>query len=301
MTTPPEPSRAGTREAVLADLVAEGDELDGLVAGLDGQQWATPTPAPGWSIAHQIAHLASSDVAALAAVTYARGVRATVRGLTDPSLLLASARVAATTGGWFVRRGLRRWSAAELNGLIDALAEAGAHQAPATVLARWRQARTRLPETLSAVPPATKVPWLGARMSPTSIATARLMETWAHGQDVADALGVVREPTPRLQHIARLGVRTRDHAYRLHGRNPPDGEFRVELTAPDGSLWTFGPADVADRVTGPALDFCLLTTRRRHLADLDLTAHGAAADWLTIAQAYAGPPGEGRAPRTADG
>ena len=300
MTRPTEPAGSGTREAVLTDLVAEGDDLDGLVAGLDGRRWAMPTPSPGWSIAHQIAHLSSSDFAALASVTYASGVRAAVRGLTDPSSLLATARVGATSGGWFVRRGFRRWSAAELTGLIDALAEAGSRKEPATVLARWRSARTRLAEALAAVAPATKVRWLGTRMSPTSLATARLMETWAHGQDVADALRVRREPTARLRHVARLAVRNRDHAYRINGRTPPAAEFRVELTAPDGTLWTWGPDDTADRVIGPAVDFCLLATQRRNLADLDLTGHGAAAEWLTIAQAYAGPPGQGRAPGTAE-
>jgi uncharacterized protein (TIGR03084 family) len=296
MATGPGPFPTSPRERVLADLAAEGDELDGLVAPLDADQWARPTPAPGWSIAHQIAHLASTDVASVAAVTYASGAGATLRGLTDPGLLLASARAAGTTGWWLLRRGPRRWTAAELDGLIDALAAAGARAAPATVLARWRQGRARLAGALSSVPPAAKVPWLGARMSPASIATARLMETWAHGQDVADALGVERKPTERLYHIARLGVRTRDHAYRVHGRPPPPAEFRFELTAPDGTEWAWGPDEATDRVTGSAHDFCLLVTRRRHPADLDVTAHGAAADWLPIAQAFAGSPGPGRDP-----
>jgi uncharacterized protein (TIGR03084 family) len=296
MATGPEPFPTSPRERVLTDLIAEGDELDGLVAPLDAGQWAWPTPAPGWSIAHQIAHLASTDVASVAAVNYASGAGATLRGLTDPALLIASARAAGTTGWWLVRRGPRRWSAAELDGLIDALAGSGARAAPRTVLARWRHGRARLAAALSSVPPAAKVPWLGARKSPASMATARLMETWAHGQDVADALGVERQPTERLYHIARLGVRTRDHAYRVHGLRPPLAEFRVELTAPDGTEWAWGPDEATDRVTGSALDFCLLVTRRRHPADLDVTGHGAAAAWLPIAQAFAGSPGPGRAP-----
>lgn len=92
-------------------------------------------------------------------------------------------------------------------------------------------------------------------MSAPSMATARLMETWAHGQDIADALGVRHEPTARLRHVAWIGVRARDYAYVVRGEQPPTTAFRVELTAPEGELWTYGPEDAAQRVTGPALDF----------------------------------------------
>ncbi len=127
------------------------------------------------------------------------------------------------------------------------------------------------------------------------MATARLMETWAHGQDVADALGTVREPSARLRHVAHLGVRTLGFAFTVHGLPAPQAPVRVELTAPDGGLWTWGPEGAADRVAGPALDFCLLVTQRRHRDDLALTAVGEVATaWLPIAQAFAGPPGKGR-------
>ncbi len=135
-------------------------------------------------------------------------------------------------------------------------------------------------------------------MKPASMATARLMETWAHGQDVADALGVTREPTARLRHIAHLGLRTLGFAFTVHGLPAPERPVRLELTAPDGGAWAFGPADAQDVVTGPALDFCLLVTQRRHRDDLALTATGPVATaWLPIAQAFAGAPGNGRDPR----
>lgn len=127
------------------------------------------------------------------------------------------------------------------------------------------------------------------------MATARLMETWAHGLDVADALGVPVAPSARLKSIAHLGVRTRDFAFTVHGLTPPTEPFRVELTAPDGELWAWGPDDATQTVAGAALDFCALVTQRRPLAELDVVARGADADkWLTIAQAFAGPPGVGR-------
>jgi uncharacterized protein (TIGR03084 family) len=127
------------------------------------------------------------------------------------------------------------------------------------------------------------------------MATARLMETWAHGLDVADALGVRRPATARLRSIAHIGVRTRDFAFTINGQQPPADPFRVELRAPDGSTWTWGPADASQHVTGAAEDFCFLVTQRRPLRELDITADGAdALRWLPIAQAFAGPPGSGR-------
>jgi uncharacterized protein (TIGR03084 family) len=135
-------------------------------------------------------------------------------------------------------------------------------------------------------------------MSPTSMATARLMETWAHSLDVQDALGRRAEPTDRIRHVAHLGVRTRDFAYGVRGLEPPAEPFRIELTAPSGATWTFGPADAAQHVTGPAYDFCLLVTQRVHRRDTGLVATGPDADrWLDIAQCFAGPSGEGRVAR----
>lgn len=284
------------RDAVVADLVAEGEELDALVATLEPHRWAAPTPAPGWTVAHQIAHLASTDVGVLASVALRRGPRAIARWLADPDQIVPAMRAAATSAGWAVRRGIRRWTPDDLSALADALADAGARTDPARLLARWQAGRWKLAAGLADVPSAARMWWLGLWLGPASMATARLMETWAHGQDVADALGVTRAPTERLRHIARLGVRTRDFSYRAHGLTPPAGEFRVELTSPGGASWTWGPADAADRITGPALDFCLLVTRRRHPDDLRLVAEGAAAEWLPIAQAYAGSPGPGREP-----
>jgi uncharacterized protein (TIGR03084 family) len=132
-------------------------------------------------------------------------------------------------------------------------------------------------------------------MSAASMATARLMETWAHGLDVADALGVTRRPTARLRSIAHIGVRTRDFAFVIHGLAPPAEPFLVELRAPSGEVWSWGPADAAQRVSGSAEDFCCLVTQRRALTALDITAEGEdARHWLRIAQAFAGPPGPGR-------
>ncbi|MFI5689150.1 TIGR03084 family metal-binding protein [Streptomyces sp. NPDC051636] len=257
---------------VFDDLRAESEELDRLVAELSPEQWALATPAPRWTIAHQIAHLAWTDHSALLAVTDEKGFRALVeKALAAPE------------------------------SFVDEGAEEGAQLPPAELLRKWREGRGALGRALRQAPPGTRFPWYGPPMSAASMATGRLMETWAHGQDVADALGVVRTPTDRLRHVARIGVRARDFAFGVHGLPaPPADAIRVELTAPSGAgdSWTYGPQDAPQRVTGPALDFCLLVTQRAHRADLTLHVEGPDADrWLDIAQAFAGPPGTGRRPK----
>ena len=143
-----------------------------------------------------------------------------------------------------------------------------------------------------------RVPWFGSPMSPASFVTARLMETGAHGQDVADALGQSRPATAGLRSVAEIGVRARPCSYAAHGRETPAAPVRVELTGPGGEPWSWGPEDAPDVVSGPALDFCLLVTRRRHRDDLALEAQGPhAQEWLRIAPAFAGPPGSGREPQ----
>ena len=134
-------------------------------------------------------------------------------------------------------------------------------------------------------------------MSAASSLTARLMETWAHGQDIADALGTRREPTDRLRHVAHLGVAARPVSFAANGRARPGQPVRVELISPGRDMWLWGPPEAPDRVTGSALDFCLAVTRRRHLDDTSLLISGpVATEWMAIAQAFAGPPGPGRRP-----
>ncbi|MFF7748573.1 TIGR03084 family metal-binding protein [Streptomyces sp. NPDC007971] len=254
---------------VFDDLREETEELDRLVAELTEERWALATPAPRWTIAHQIAHLHWTDKAALLAVTDQDGFQeAAKQALAAPDTF------------------------------VDDAAEEGARLRPAELLSRWREGRTALDTALRAAPGGTRFPWFGPPMSAASMATGRLMETWAHGQDVADTLGVVRAPTDRLRHVVRIGVRARDFAFGVRGLPVPQEEFRVELTAPSGEVWSYGPAEARQRVTGPALDFCLLVTQRAHRTDLALTAEGPDADrWLGIAQAFAGPPGTGRPPK----
>jgi uncharacterized protein (TIGR03084 family) len=258
--------------ALIEDLAAETADLRALLDPLDADGWLRPTPAPGWTIADQVSHLAYFDQAA-------------VQSATDPEAF--AAEQARLIGG---------------GESADTIA-VRYRQLSAAELARWfGHARGELLAVFAQLDPAARVPWFGPPMSVASAVTARLMETWAHGQDIADALGVCRQPTPRLRHVAHIGVGARQFSYVAHQLPVPAEPVRVELAAPTGELWTWGPAEAADRVTGPALDFCLLVTQRRHRADTAVIAVGPrAAEWLTIAQAFAGPPGPGRAPGQFDG
>jgi uncharacterized protein (TIGR03084 family) len=267
-------------DEVIADLAAEGDQLRAALAPLDPDGWATPTPAEGWSIATTIAHLLWTD------------------------------EVAVLAAGSLSEEGKKAWDAVVLDaiadptGFVDTEALRLGQLPPAELLARWDAARPALAAALRAFPEGEKMPWFGPPMAPASMATARFMETWAHALDVYDALiatGALDarpEVTDRIRHVAHIGVRTRNFAYANNGLEPPAEEFRIELTAPSGATWTWGPHDARQRVSGSAYDFCQLVTQRVHRDDTDLVAEGPdAATWLTIAQAFAGPAGGGRDPR----
>ncbi|GLZ48118.1 hypothetical protein Acsp06_43030 [Actinomycetospora sp. NBRC 106375] len=254
--------------ALLADLQAETDVVLALVEPLDDDALGTATPAAGWSIRDQLTHLAYFDeTAALAA--------------TDPERFRRESAALVERGDDFP----------------DQVAAEHAHLAADAVRAWLVRARAGYIDVFAGLDPSTRLPWYGPDMSAASSATARLMETWAHGQDVADALGAVREPTDRLRHVAHLGVRTAGFAFALRDRPVPEAPVRIELDAPSGDRWTWGPENAADRVEGTALDFCLLVTQRRHRDDTGLRVRGpVATEWMSIAQAFAGAPADGRAP-----
>jgi uncharacterized protein (TIGR03084 family) len=248
------------------DLAAESAELRALISPLDEHGWRRATPAAGWTIADQVSHLAHFDDVA-------------VQSATDPDVFRAELEQIVATGGIDP----------------DAIAESYRDLSGADLLTWFDSSRDRLLEVFTGLDPSLRVPWFGPPMSAASSLTARIMETWAHGQDVADALGVTRRPTDRLRHVAHIGVGARAFSFAVHGRDQPADPIRVELVAPDGGSWTWGPADATDRVTGPALGFCLAVTQRRHRDDVGLEITGPAATaWMAIAQAFAGKPGTGR-------
>ncbi|GIF07013.1 TIGR03084 family metal-binding protein [Actinoplanes siamensis] len=261
-----------TRSAELANAVtafqADVEDVDRLVSGLDAAGWTTPTPAPGWTVAHQIAHLAATfRLAGLAAA--------------DPQAFVS----------------LTSRLSADFTANVTAALQEYLREPPAVLLGRWREECAAAARALAAAPAHEPLPWLVRPIPPAVLACAGMMELFGHGQDIADALGVTVERTDRIRWLAGFAVRTWDFGYQARGLPTPQVSFRYELTAPSGATWTFGPDDAGQSVTGPAVDLCLLVTRRRHRDDLGLRASGPDADaWLDIAQAYRGPAGPGRRP-----
>ena len=231
--------------ALADDVAAETVAARELVAGLDEQGWRQATPAPGWSIADQVSHLAYFDEVATMSAVRPREFSAGLAGADAAS----------------------RFDP-------DAIAERYRTLTPAALLEWFGEARAELLTEFRRLHPSVRVPWFGMHMSAASSLTARLMETWAHGQDVADALGTRREPTDRLRHVAHLGVAARAFSFASRGRPLPEQPVRVELLSPGRDMWLWGPPEAADRVTGSALDFCLAVTQRRHLDDTSLLITG---------------------------
>lgn len=248
----PEADDAG----VLAALVAEGDDLDALVTAVD--DWSIPTPAPGWTVAHQIAHLAWSDTNVLSA-------------LRTPDAFSAELARAEAEGSEHA----------------DKAAAEGAAKPRSLLLDEWRAGRADLAAALRDTPWDHASPWYMSEITPALMIPLRLMETWAHGQDVFDAVGVAHPPTDRLQHVALLGVLGRTLSFAAVGLPEPAGPFRVELTAPDGQTWVWGPEAAAQTLRGSAMDFCLGVTRRRPWSETDITATGKDAQkWLELARVF---------------
>lgn len=248
---------------LVRDLRAEAEVLRLLVEPLADADWLTPTPAPGWSIADQVIHLGLFDQRALWSMT-------DVERFADDLENLMSSRT-------------------------DIHQQERVRTHP-NLLQWWVDGNDSLCASVQLLSPDTRCQWYGPSMSVASMVTARIMETWAHAHDIADALHAAVHPTLRLRHIAHIGVRARPFSYAAHRRELPVGEVSVRLNASDGTIWRWGD-DASNSVTGDALDFCQVVTHRRHVSDANLEIKGELAhDWMSIAQAFAGPPGEGRQP-----
>lgn len=256
---------------VAQDLQAEQQALDDVVSAMSDGGWAMPTPSPGWTVADQIGHLTYFDRAAATAITDPVAFRTLVSDL---------------------------FAAGSAEAVDEVTLGPCRRLPPSELTSAWRRGRVSLAEAAATLSGDDRIAWYGPSMGSKSFLTARLMEAWAHGQDVVDAVVAHRTPTDRLRHIAQLGSITRGWSYANRGLDIPDADVRVTLDAPSGGAWSFGPDDATDSVAGPAEDFCLVVTQRRHVDDTALQATPVARDWLLKAQCFAGPPTDGPAPGT---
>lgn len=249
-----------TLNAMIADLESEHESLDQIVADLDGQSWLLPTDSPGWTIADQVSHLQFFDERAALAMT-------------SPDEFSVDRQ--------------RIFSAAPQDLSVELSRSVSAQD----LLSAWRESQRELIKAAHTVDPTIRVPWYGPSMAVKSFLTARLMECWAHGEDIAQALGVRREPTERLKHVAHIGIGARAFSLMINQLPEDARPIRVELEAPSGGVWTWGDETSGQRVSGDALDFCLVVTQRRALSQSHLKVEGeSAATWMSVAQAFAGAP-----------
>ncbi len=252
-----------TVQAILDDLIAEQQALDDVVGNLSEEHWATATPSPGWTIADQIAHLTYFDATAALAI---RDTAAFIEHRAHLVQLMADPDS----------------TEAETMGPLRALTGEG-------LLSEWRANRRALEAAGRGLAEDARVEWYGPSMGAKSFLTARLMEAWAHGQDVVDTLGATRPASDRLRHIAQLGVITRGWSYINRGLEVPAGNVAVTLTAPSGEVWEWSQENADATVSGSAEEFCMVVTQRRHVDDTNLVTDGELArDWMLQAQAFAG-------------
>ena len=241
---------------VFADLAAEQDRLEQLLAGLSETEWATDSAAPGWTVADVVLHLAQTEEA-----------------------------VVASAGGSDLHALGEATPGANLDERMDSLVRAERTD-PAVIFERWRTARRAALNTLQDADPQQLMPWAENGLKPRTLATTRLAEHWAHGLDITAPLGIPFPDTDRLRHIAWLGHATLPFAFALAGQ--PAQVVRCELVGPDGTVWTFGPDDAESAITGAAGAFCRVGARRMAPADSGLSMsgpHGAAA--LSVLRNYA--------------
>jgi len=254
------------------DFLAESQALYELVAPLRELQLAQPTAFKGWTLNDVIGHLHMWNWAA------------------DLSL-----RDGEEFKRWFL--GVQKHvSTGSLRAIehewLDGLSGRG-------LLEAWQSGFVRTATSFATADPSLRVKWAGPDMSARSSITARLMETWAHGQEVYDCLGVVRVNTDRIHNIVILGINTYGWTFKVRGLEAPEPEPYLKLQAPSAALWTFGEPNDTEQITGLAEEFCQVVTQVRNIADTDLKVVGDNASlWVANAQCFAGPPEQPPAPGT---
>jgi uncharacterized protein (TIGR03084 family) len=215
--------------AIFDDLAAEQDRLHGILAGLGDDQWGTPSGAPGWSVSDVVLHLAQSEESVVA-VTSGTGI------------------------------GERPPEGMSVDQAMDYLVTSQ-RAAPSEVFRRWDKARLAAVAALRSADPGRPLEWIGPPLKPSTLATTRLAEHWAHALDITEPLAIDLPDTDRLANIAWLAHRSLAYAFALAGEEPRPVHCR--LTAPDGvSVWEYGPADAASSIAGPAGAFCRVAAQR---------------------------------------
>lgn len=226
---------------VFDDLTAEYRQLDAMLTSLTPEQWAHASDAEGWTVSDVVLHLAQTNEV-----------------ISEPSTAEATPFLSST--------------GRTVDDVVADMVAAERGMPPADLLARWRKTAFAAADLLRAQPPGTRMSWVRTPLSPRTLATTRIAEHWAHAQDITVPLGIAYPDTARIRHIAWLAHRTLPYAFSVEGF--PDAPVHCDLTAPDGTHWTFGDPSAPSHITGPASDFCRVGARRLTPAQTTLTAEG---------------------------
>jgi len=254
------------------DFKEESDALYGLLSNLEDADFAQPTQFKGWTLNDVLEHLHMWNWAANESHADEANFVA----------FLQDVMGSVADGG--MKAYERKW--------IDGLSGRA-------LLEAWHSFYTDMSARFTQIDPKKRLKWAGPDMSARSSISARLMETWAHGQEVFDHLGVVRQDADRIRSIAVLGTNTFNWTYATRKQTPPGPMPYVRLTAPSGDIWEFGEPSDAERVEGNASEFCQVVTQVRNIADTQLHVTGEVAqDWMSKAQCFAGGPETPPAPGT---
>jgi uncharacterized protein (TIGR03084 family) len=159
------------------------------------------------------------------------------------------------------------------------------------LLTLWHDYYLKMADNYAAADPKQRIKWAGPDMSVRSSVTARLMETWAHGQEIYDLLGVERRDGDRIKNIVVLGVNTFGWTFSNRGEDLPADKPYLRLTAPSGDVWEWHEPSDRNLIEGSATDFCQVVTQTRNIADTGLRVVGdTATRWMSMAQCFAGEP-----------
>jgi uncharacterized protein (TIGR03084 family) len=240
--------------SVFDDLESEQDALEAVLASLTGDQWHHPSAAAGWSVADVVLHLAQTEEAVVATATQTAAQDWRDFGDTVDGAMAAHVAAEPTE--------------------------------PDEIFARWRQARRAAVAALRKADPRQPLHWVEAPLKPRTLATTRLAEHWAHALDVTTSLDIEYPDTDRLRHIAWLGHSTLPYAFSLQNLEPHP--VYCQLTAPDGSIWSYGPEDAGSTISGPAGDFCRVGAQRLKPEQTALVTNGPhAKEALQVLRNYA--------------
>jgi uncharacterized protein (TIGR03084 family) len=247
----------------VTDFLEESEALYSLLEPLADADFARVTQFKGYTIGDVIGHLHhwnhAADLSLLAPEAFQAFFAEIARGLGQGRTLVEIA------DAWL--KGLRGRA----------------------LLREWRRFYREMAAHFGEADPKARVKWAGPDMSVRSSITARLMETWAHGQEVYDVLGVERVNTDRIRNVAQIGVSTFGWTFVNRRLEVPRDVPYVRLTAPSGALWEWNEPSDKSRVEGSATEFCQVVTQVRNVADTKLQVTGdTARRWMSIAQCFAG-------------